>query len=225
MTKLKICGLRDVDNAVVAAESGADFLGFVFVPGARRQLSIDQAESIIFDYRRRCGEGGPQLVGLFADQLPDEVSRIVGSCGLDMAQLCGSEPIEYWREMSVPIFKQIKVRDGRPTEQAVAEALRLVDGVVSEGHLATLDKYETGSKGGGTGKTFDWRIATEVARIHDFLLAGGLNPHNVGQAIDLASPWGVDVSSGIETNGVKDPEKIVAFADAVRRADRLVEPT
>ena len=219
MTKLKICGLHDADNAVVAAESGADFLGFVFVPGARRQLSIEQAQSTVQDYRRRRGEGGPQLVGLFADQPLEEVGEVVGQCGLDLVQLCGTEPVEYWRALSVPIIKQVKVRDDGASEKAVAETVRRVDEIVSEGHIATLDRHEAGVSG-GTGKTFDWRIAGEVARQHDFMLAGGLNSDNVAQAIDAASPTGVDVSSGVETDGVKDPQKIVAFAEAVRRADR-----
>ena len=219
MTKLKICGLRDADNAIVAAEAGADFLGFNFVPGARRQLSIDRAQSIILDYRRRRGEGGPELVGLFADQPVEEVGEVVRRCGLDMAHLCGTEPIEYWRALSVPIIKQIKVHDEGPVEKAAAETLRQVGEVVSEGHIAMLDKYVAGVSG-GTGKTFDWRIAAEVARRHGFLLAGGLNPDNVGQAIGTALPWGVDVSSGVETDGAKDPQKIAAFAEAVRRTDR-----
>ncbi len=219
MTKLKICGLRDADNAIVAAEAGADFLGFNFVPGARRQLSIDRAQSIILDYRRRRGEGGPELVGLFADQPVEEVGEVVRRCGLDMAHLCGTEPIEYWRALSVPIIKQIKVHDEGPVEKAAAETLRQVGEVVSEGHIAMLDKYVAGVSG-GTGKTFDWRIAGEVARHHGFLLAGGLNPDNVGQAIGTALPWGVDVSSGVETDGAKDPQKIAAFAEAVRRTDR-----
>ena len=219
MTKFKICGLRDADNAIVAAEAGADFLGFNFVPGARRQLSIDRAQSIILDYRRRRGEGGPELVGLFADQPVEEVGEVVRRCGLDMAHLCGTEPIEYWRALSVPIIKQIKVHDEGPVEKAAAEILRQVGEVVSEGHIAMLDKYVAGVSG-GTGKTFDWRIAGEVARRHGFLLAGGLNPDNVGQAIGTALPWGVDVSSGVETDGAKDPQKIAAFAEAVRRTDR-----
>ena len=220
MTKFKICGLRDADNAIVAAEAGADFLGFNFVPGARRQLSIDRAQSIILDYRRRRGEGGPELVGLFADLPVEEVGEVVRRCGLDMAHLCGTEPIEYWRALSVPIIKQIKVHDEGPVEKAAAETLRQVGEVVSEGHIAMLDKYVAGVSG-GTGKTFDWRIAGEVARRHGFLLAGGLNPDKRGGRRSARHcPGGVDVSSGVETDGAKDPQKIAAFAEAVRRTDR-----
>ena len=217
MTKLKICGLREVSHALVAAEAGADFLGFVFVPGVRRQLSEEQANAIIQEYRRINGSGGPKLVGLFADQPLEEVNRIARSCGLDLAQLCGDEPPEYWDQVEVPIIKQIKVRERDSPDATIANVLLQVDDVVSRGHTAMLDKHEEGALG-GTGRSFDWQVASEVAGHHDFLLAGGLCPDNVEQAIATANPWGVDVSSGVESDGVKDPKKIVAFAEAVRRS-------
>ena len=219
MTRFKICGLRDADNALVAADAGADFLGFVFVPGVRRQLTEDLARAIIEEYRRRQqrDKNGPRLVGLFADQSLDDVNRIVERCGLDLAQLCGDEPPEYWGQVSVPVIKQIKVRNDGDTARATEETLRRVDEVIAEGHTAMLDRYEAGALG-GTGLSFDWTIASEVARHHDFLLAGGLTPENVGVAINTAAPWGVDVSSGVETDLVKDPKKIAAFAREVKRA-------
>ena len=217
MTKLKICGLRDAGHALVAADAGADFLGFNFVPGVRRQLSVGQARDVIRKYREDREGDGPRLVGLFANQPLADVNRIVDSCELDLAQLCGDEPREYWDQVAVPVIKQIKVRDDRPIDEAVAELLETIETVVSRGQLAMLDKHETGALG-GTGKSFDWAIAQEVARHQDFLLAGGLLPDNVVQAIATAKPWGVDVSSGVETNGTKDPDKIIAFARAVRRA-------
>ena len=218
MMKLKICGLRDLDSALAAAEAGADFLGFNFVPGVRRQLSSERAKAIIIDYRRRRGENGPRLVGIFADQPLDEVNRTVEGCGLDLAQLCGDEPPEYWRGLSVQVIKQIKVRDRDPLEEVIPETLRRVGQVVARGHLAMLDRHEAGSLG-GTGRTFDWSIAAPVARRHELMLAGGLTPENVGRAVETVAPWGVDVSSGVETGGVKDVGKIAAFARALRRAD------
>ena len=202
MTKLKICGLREVSHALVAADAGADFLGFAFVPGVRRQLSEEQARGVIHDYRRARGSGGPRLVGLFANQPVEDVNRIVRHCGLDLAHLCGDEPPEYWAQVAVPVIRQIKVRDDRPKDESVAEALENVNAVVSRGHIAMLDRHEAGSLG-GTGRSFDWAIAEEVARHHDFLLAGGLSPDNVGRAIASVRPWGVDVSSGVETDGTK----------------------
>ena len=221
MIKLKICGLRDAANALVAAEAGADFLGFAFVPGARRQLAVEQARTVLQEYRRRRRKSGPRLVGLFANQPMDEVNRTVERCGLDLAQLCGDEPPEYWRGLAVPVIKQVGVRDQASGDQAVADTMRRVEEVTDHGHTAMLDRYEAGARG-GTGRAFDWSIAAAVAKERDFLLAGGLTPENVGKAIATVGPWGVDVSSGVETDGQKDATKIKAFAREVARADRRV---
>ncbi|MDA1348453.1 MAG: phosphoribosylanthranilate isomerase [Chloroflexi bacterium] len=217
MTRFKICGLRELDHALVAADSGADFIGFNFVPGVRRQVTPEHAEAVIKEFRRLRGVGPPQVVGLFANQPVDEVNRIAGQCGLDLAQLCGNEPPEYWEAVDIPVIKQIKVRDGDGSEGAAESTRREVAEVISHGHMAMLDTHREGSLG-GTGKTFDWSIAAALSGAYDYLLAGGLSPENVGLAIATAMPWGVDVSSGVETDGVKDPDKIVAFANQVRLA-------
>jgi phosphoribosylanthranilate isomerase len=219
MTRFKICGLRETGHAVTAAEAGADFLGFVFVHGVRRQLSEEQAAAIIQEYRTLKGPGGPSLVGLFANQPLEEVNRIIERCSLDFAQLCGDERPDYWRHVEAPIIKQVRVSAEGERGAMVAEVLRRVDEVVSGGQTALLDRHEKGALG-GTGLSFDWGIAAEVAERFDFLLAGGLTPENVGRAIGTAKPWGVDVSSGVETDGVKDPGKITAFAEEVQRASR-----
>ena len=216
MTRFKICGLRELDHALVAADSGADLIGLNFVPGVRRQVTPEHAEAVIKELRRLRGGGPPRVVGLFANQPVDEVNRIAGQCGLDLAQLCGDEPPEYWEEVDVPVIKQIKVRD-RDGGGAADSTRREVAEVISHGHRAMLDSHSEGSLG-GTGKTFDWSIAAALSGEYDYLLAGGLSPENVGLAIATARPLGVDVSSGVETDGVKDPDKIVAFADQVRLA-------
>ena len=219
MTRFKICGLRDPASALVAARAGADFLGFVFVPGVRRLITPRQARDIIDQVRREPASRGPRLVGLFADQPLDDVNDIVRYCGLDMAQLCGEETPGYWRKISVPVIKQIKVRDDLGTERAVAEAAKKVERVIADGQTALLDRYEEGALG-GTGRSFDWRTAREIAERFDVVLAGGLTPENVGLAIAEVRPWGVDVSSGVETDGVKDPAKIEGFAREVGQAGR-----
>ncbi len=218
MTRLKICGLRDPAHALVAARAGADLLGFVFVDGVRRQLQVDEGAKVIERYRESHGPQGPQLVGLFADQPVDFVNRVVATCGLDYVQLCGSEPPEVWDDIDARVIRQVKVRDDSPREAAVDEARRKVERAVSAGHMATLDKYHAGSLG-GTGLSFDWEIAARVASEFEFLLAGGLTSENVAAAIETVRPWGVDVSSGVETDGIKDPSKIVAFAEAVLKAE------
>ena len=117
------------------------------------------------------------------------------------------------------MVKAVKVRDEDGLEEAAARTIRAADELAADGHRVQLDKYEAGAKG-GTGRTFDWRIAARVAERHDIVLAGGLDPDNVRRAIDVVSPWAVDVSSGVETGGVKDPAKIRAFAAAVRGSPR-----
>ncbi len=213
MTRFKICGLRDPANAQVAVESGANFIGMVFVPGVRREITPERALEIVAAVRAKPGSKGPRLVGLFANQPLDDVNNIVRRCGLDMVQLCGDEPPEYWARVEADVIKQIKVRD-----DSLGDTLASVKTVVEAGHTAMLDKYEKGALG-GTGLTFDWDIAREVAERFPIMLAGGLTPDNVARAIAKVSPWGVDVSSGVENDGDKDPIKIRGFASEVARAD------
>ena len=217
MTLFKICGLRDSASALVAAECGASFLGFVFVEGVRRQLLPDQGTAIISRYRDELDGCGPKLVGLFANQPADFVNRVARACDLDYAQLCGDETAHFWSTLDVPVIRKVKVRDDLDRLSATALAAAQAAEAVDAGYLAVLDKHQAGAFG-GTGSAFDWRIAREVARDHRVLVAGGLNPANVADAISIAQPWGVDVSSGVETNGAKDHARIRAFAEAVQTA-------
>lgn len=222
MRVVKICGMREVAHARVAAEAGADLLGFVFVPGVRRRLEVEHARAIIEEFRGLSApidgsesRAGPRLVGLFANQPLDEVNRIIARCGLDLAQLCGDEEADYWRQVDAGVIRQVRIDDTAPHGVAVDEGLRRVEAASAAGCIPLLDKQEAGQLG-GTGRTFDWSIAREIAAHFDLLLAGGLSPGNVEQAIAAAVPWGVDVSSGVETAGVKDPAKIVEFVRAAR---------
>ena len=216
MTRFKICGLRDLSNALVAAESGADFLGFVFVEGVRRQLSPAEGGQIIYDFRTAFdGDKTPKIVGLFANQSIGFVNRVIHQCGLDYVQLCGDESPDFWGELDAPVIRQVKVREELPRAEAVRLATEQVETALEAGHMALLDKHKPGALG-GTGIAFDWSVAREVARDKTALVAGGLHSQNVATAIQIANPWGVDVSTGVETDGVKDAEKIRAFADAVK---------
>ena len=163
------------------------------------------------------------MVGLFADQPLAEVHETVRLCGLDVVQLCGREPRAYWDRVETLVIRQIKVRDTGPREQVVRALLQQVDEVVSGIHIPLLDSHEPGSPG-GTGRSFDWTIAREIATEHEIYLAGGLTPDNVGEAIRTVGPRGVDVSTGVETDGVKDPAKIMAFAREATRAFRELHP-
>ena len=221
MSLVKICSVQAVEHALAAAEAGADFVGFNFVPGVRRRLPEEKARQMVQAYREKHGHDGPKLVGIFVDQPLDEVNRILNACDLDMAQLSGQEPLDYCLHVERPVIKAVHVPLGQPVEHVVNtldkiltqleenEILPLLDPEVAEGH-------------GGTGQNFDWAIARELAHQHRFLLAGGLTPENVGQAVRDIRPWGVDVSSGVETGGIKDVEKIAAF---VRKAQATEDST
>ena len=222
MTLVKICGVSEPRHARAAASYGADFIGVVFAP-SRRQVTMGQGRRIAEALGERVGPpsaptvaavesrlraGRPLLVGVFADQDADTINGIAEECGLDLVQLSGSEPWEMCGLVSRPVLKCLKVREG----QAPAEVLALVH----RGALLLLDPYVEGAYG-GAGVTLDWEVAAQVAEKRPVVLAGGLRPDNVARAVRTVRPWAVDVSSGVETEGVKDVAKIRAFIKAAKR--------
>jgi len=210
-TRVKICGLRAAEHALVAADAGADLLGFVFVEGVRRQLQPDAGREVISGYRAAHGPGGPKLVGLFRNQPADWVNRVIQDIGLDLAQLCGDETSEYAAGLAVPTVRQVLVRPNTDREQL----RRKVGDALDDHEMVVLDRFDPGTPG-GTGKAFDWRVAEGIAGRCGVLLAGGLDPDNVSGAVRLLRPWGVDVSTGVETDGAKDPARIRDFIEAAR---------
>ena len=216
--KVKICGIRALDDALVAAEAGADFIGMVFVPERHRRVTADEAKAIVEGVRDSGGRV-PRIVGLFADQLLDEVNAIVEYVGLDVAQLCGKEPVEYAGRVSCDVIKVVHVAESATAadDAGTGEQVKDFSGV---GHLVTLDRYVEGIQG-GTGKGFNWDVAASLSQAGlPFLLAGGLTPENVSEAITTVKPWGVDVSSGVETDGNKDHAKILEFLRKARAASK-----
>ena len=215
MTQIKICGIQDVSSALVAAEVGVDFIGLVFVPERRRRVDTERALSIVSGLGETAANP-PLLVGLFADQPLDYVFQAVRNCGLDMVQLCGSESVDYCGQVGVPVIKVVHVPESLAVDEAVASLSEEMVPLIDQGHLITLDRKVDGMQG-GTGQSFDWEIARSLSeKGFSFLLAGGLTTENVRLAVGKVDPWGVDVSSGVETAGVKDPDKIRAFIRAVR---------
>ena len=219
-TKVKICGLRTAEAAWVAASAGADYLSFIFVEGVRRQLKAVEGQAIIRSYRtrgdrrdRRRGRG-PLVVGNFRNQDADWVNHVARQMDIDCVQLTGDEDDAYARSIHRPVLRQIPIRP----ETTRAELSDLVQAQLDAGRTVVLDHYDAKVPGGG-GVSFDWSVAEGVANREGVLLAGGLTPENVGDAIRQLRPWGVDVSSGVETDGVKDHDKIVAFIEAVRAAE------
>lgn len=218
MTRVKICGMRDSDSALVAAHAGADFLGFVFVEGVRRQLQPPQGKAIIERFRHEWSHSGvgpgPRLVGLFRNQPLEWVREVIEACRLDVAQLNGVESQEYGRGLRVPVLRQVRVK-----ADDVPETLRArVRSSLDAGEMVLLDRDDPRVPGGG-GVVFDWTAAEGVASLENVLLAGGLSPSNVEAALSRLSPWGVDVSSGVETDGQKDSHKIREFIARARSGD------
>ena len=175
MTRFKICGIRDLSNAIVAAEAGAELLGFVFVDGVRRQLQPDAAAEIIASIRGRTADASPGIVGLFANQSSRFINDVIRLCGLDHLQLCGDEPPEMWDLLDAPVIRQVKVREDLPREQSLEEACRKAEEALDAGHRVLLDKHEAGQLG-GTGIVFDWGLAREIAKDHRVTL--GRRPHS-----------------------------------------------
>ena len=233
MTRVKICGIRRLEDALVAADAGADFIGLVLVPGRPRRVDVPTASAIVAgikDEAESAGKKSPQLVGLFADQPLDEVNQTIEDCGLDLAQLCGNESTDYCNATKCQVIRVIHVpgsaaRDTSEIPKAGGATLEVeslgarVRSHSQAGRLVTLDRLVEGIPG-GTGESFDWTIAAGLSRDgNSFILAGGLSPETVSKAIQEVQPWGVDVSSGVETQGVKDPEKIRSFIRNARALD------
>ena len=221
--RTKICGIQRPEDALVAAEAGVDFIGLVFVPGRRRRLELATAQHIAATMRAdsaRLNRPTPQAVGLFADQPLVEVQETIKAGGLDAAQLCGQESPEYCRqvqgETGASVIKVLHISSGETASRADAGVERRLLDYLEAGCYITLDRLVEGLQG-GTGESFDWAVAAQLSqRGYQFLLAGGLTPDNVAQAVAQARPWGVDVSTGVETGGIKDPEKIRAFIQNAR---------
>ncbi len=212
---MKICGVRRLEDALTAADAGADYLGMVFVPGRRRRIEPADAR-LIANGLRESATAAPKSVGLFGDQPLDEVLETIGVAGIDYAQLCGDESIDYCREVQqrAGVIKALHVP--ADADEATIHALeRRIGAFADAGCTVTLDSEVVGLHG-GTGQSFDWRVASALAERGAFLLAGGLTPDNVAGAVESVRPWGVDVSSGVETDGDKDADKIRRFVRNAR---------
>lgn len=203
--KVKICGITSAEDATVAVEAGADALGFVFYRKSPRYIEPAMARQIIMSL--------PPLVlpvGVFVNEEQSVVRNLMDDCGLSLAQLHGSESAAYCQELGRPVLKALRVKD-RSAFLALAE-FRGRAGV--RGFV--LDAFSDQAYG-GTGQVIDWQLAAEAAKAANILLAGGLTPDNVQQAIQAVQPYGVDVSSGVEREpGKKDHEKVRAFIRAAR---------
>lgn len=212
MTRVKICGLREAEHALAAVSAGADLLGFVFAP-ARRQVSPETVTQIARAVRAAPGGRDVRLAGVFVNETPERITQLVEACDLDVVQLSGDEDVALLAHLprSVEVFKAVRLSG------ALGEAAWLALGPTQPGVRLLVDAHVPGTYG-GAGVVADWDRAAAPAHERDVVLAGGLTPDNVAEAIARVRPWAVDVSSGVETGGVKDSAKIRAFVAAARAA-------
>jgi phosphoribosylanthranilate isomerase len=210
---VKICGITSAADAAVAIDAGADALGFVFWAMSPRRTSVEKAAEIV-----RSLPTTVRRVGIFVDAPRDEVARIADLVGLDLLQLHGEEPPEALAGLPRPALKAVRVGKGFAEE----EALRFAS--VAAGILVDTRLPGETQLPGGTGVPFDWSLVKGLAaRVSFLMLAGGLGPANVGEAVRAVRPHAVDVSSGVEAlPGRKDPEKVRAFVRAAREAEGSV---
>jgi phosphoribosylanthranilate isomerase len=229
MTLVKICGVSTPESALAAAEAGADLLGLVFYRQSYRAVSPTAALTIVRALRA-AGHTLP-VAGLFVNEAPNWINVVADEVGLDLVQLSGDESPADLLALDRPALRSVRVAAGAdadaldaPLADAAARLAGRDGGSLGHPLLPLLDAHVPGAYG-GTGARADWEVAAALAARRPILLAGGLTPANVGAAIREVRPFGVDVSSGVETDKVKDADKIRAFIAAVRAADREREVT
>ncbi len=211
---VKICGITDLDDALCAVEAGADLLGFIFYPKSPRAVTPDAARRIVSEIRAQGAR--VRCIGVFVNEPPAHMLRVLDEVGLDAAQLSGQESPDDLRAMGGRAYKAIRAWDdaGAAFARSATGGEPLPDLLLDANH-ATL--Y------GGSGQRADQSLAVYLARRYRLMLAGGLAPDNVADAIRIVRPWGVDVASGVEASpGRKDPAKVRAFVAAARAA---LQPT
>lgn len=209
----KVCGLRDVEHAAIAAGAGADALGFVLAPSRRRVHA-----SLIMEVRARLTNkvGLPRLVAVVVNERADELQRIVESAQPDVVQMSGDEDPSVLDWIGTPAFRTIRISAG----SHIDEVRSMIDPWLDHAYPVEAVLIEAHSEGqfGGTGKVADWELAAVLAETYPLILAGGLTAETVGRGIEMVRPLGVDVSTGVEVDGDKNPERIRAFISQARNA-------
>lgn len=213
MTLVKICGIREAEHALIAIEAGADMLGLVFYPPSSRFVTIEQARAVCDAVRSIDPDGRVRLAGLFVNEPVKRMNAVSAEVGLDIIQLSGDEPASIIADLDQPAIASMRIDSSGKLD----EEERFRDLAAARPMAIHLDAHVPGMYG-GTGTLADWFVATDFALRYPVILAGGLKPENAAEAIKRVKPFAIDVSSGVETDGVKDPAKIRAFIAAARAA-------
>lgn len=205
VTRIKICGVTRQRDADAVVDAGAHALGLNFAPESPRRVTLETAAAIADAVR-----GAVTRVGLFVDPQPDDVTRVLDRVELDVLQFHGTEPGDFCRGFGMPFMKALRVREPLPMADIEAE--------YAGACCLLLDAFVPGVAG-GTGQRFDWALWPPASALPR-MLAGGLTPDNVAEAVTRLAPWGVDVSGGVEgpRKGEKDPDRIREFVREVQRA-------
>jgi indole-3-glycerol phosphate synthase/phosphoribosylanthranilate isomerase len=207
--QVKICGLRTAEHIDVSIATGADLLGFIFYKPSHRYIEPRQVRTLMEASAMSQGCAAPDLVGVFVNEDADFINATAEEAGLHFVQLHGTESPEFCRRIERPVIKALHVRDEADVE--------LIESYRNVAWRLLLDTPTPAW--GGTGATHDWDLARQAARRAPILLAGGLTVENVAAALQEVQPWGVDVSSGVETDKQKDSAKIQAFIAQVRKSN------
>jgi phosphoribosylanthranilate isomerase len=194
--KVKVCGMTNLKDALVAVEEGADAVGFIFYKKSPRSVTMKLVREIILELPPFV-----DTVGVFVDETAEQINKIADNCNLDLIQLHGNESPTFCKRMRRRVIKAFRVKD--------MQSVKKLSSYQVSGFL--LDTFSE-SLQGGTGKVFDWNLALPAKKMGPVIMAGGLTPNNVQQAIRQVRPYGVDVCSGVESQpGIKDHKKIRAF--------------
>jgi phosphoribosylanthranilate isomerase len=212
LTKIKICGITEVAYAQAAIEAGADLIGVVLAPSPRK-VTYEKAREIVAAVKKHYFP----VVGVFVNMPASAVNIVAAFCGLDWVQLSGDEGWGYCQQIEKPVIKAVHIMPDWDEEKLLAYLEEGQKKMGARSPVYLLDTFVE-DKYGGTGKVFTWKIARRAAAKYPAIIAGGLQPENVGEVVSILKPWGVDVSSGVESHGVKDVAKIKAFIQAVRSA-------
>ena len=213
MTRAKLCGITNLDDARLCADAGAWALGMIFWPQSVRRCEVEEAERISAELRRRV-----EPAGVFVNASLDEVAEVADVCHLSLIQLHGDEGPAYCTEVArrtgARIIKAVRAKDKASVRKLLAYRDRV------DFHM--IDTYRPGTPG-GTGETFAWELAHELRESsHPLILSGGLGPDNVAAGIEAVHPFAVDSASGTEAEpGRKDPAKVTAFMRAVEQASHV----